>query len=74
MKLRLLVFSAGMALPVLWFLSGSREVRSAAPPPAPPAKLAHATFAGGCFWCMESPYDDDPRGLLDDRRAMRAAA
>lgn len=31
----------------------------AAPPAAPqPARtLAKATFAGGCFWCMEPPYD-----------------
>lgn len=31
---------------------------SAAPDetPAPP-KLALATFAGGCFWCMEGPFD-----------------
>ncbi|MHB0982815.1 MAG: peptide-methionine (S)-S-oxide reductase, partial [Thiobacillus sp.] len=21
------------------------------------AALAKATFAGGCFWCMEPPYD-----------------
>ncbi|MDX2217635.1 MAG: peptide-methionine (S)-S-oxide reductase MsrA [Burkholderiales bacterium] len=27
---------------------------------APPAKLAKATFAGGCFWCMEPPYDKLP--------------
>ncbi len=25
--------------------------------PAAPAALAVATFAGGCFWCMEPPYD-----------------
>ena len=23
----------------------------------PPAKTAIATFAGGCFWCMEGPFD-----------------
>jgi peptide-methionine (S)-S-oxide reductase len=23
-----------------------------------PAGLAKATFAGGCFWCMQKPYDD----------------
>jgi len=26
-------------------------------PKAPPAGSAVATFAGGCFWCMEPPYD-----------------
>ncbi len=25
--------------------------------PAQEAKLATATFAGGCFWCMEPPFD-----------------
>ncbi|TMJ27993.1 MAG: peptide-methionine (S)-S-oxide reductase MsrA [Alphaproteobacteria bacterium] len=23
----------------------------------PPPQLATATFAGGCFWCMEAPFD-----------------
>jgi peptide-methionine (S)-S-oxide reductase len=27
--------------------------------PAKPAK-AHATFAGGCFWCMEPPFEKIP--------------
>jgi peptide-methionine (S)-S-oxide reductase len=34
--------------------------RAADTPPAPsakPAVQARATFAGGCFWCMEPPYD-----------------
>jgi len=37
---------------------------AAAPPPgAEPAtgrKLDKATFAGGCFWCMEAPFDKLP--------------
>jgi peptide-methionine (S)-S-oxide reductase len=28
-------------------------------PPAP-AGLAKATFAGGCFWCMQPPFDKAP--------------
>ncbi|HYG61784.1 MAG TPA: peptide-methionine (S)-S-oxide reductase MsrA [Thermoanaerobaculia bacterium] len=28
--------------------------------PASGAKLAKATFAGGCFWCMEPPFDKLP--------------
>jgi peptide-methionine (S)-S-oxide reductase len=30
------------------------------PAPAPKAGTAVATFAGGCFWCMEPPYDKLP--------------
>jgi peptide-methionine (S)-S-oxide reductase len=33
----------------------------AAPGPAAAAgPLARATFAGGCFWCMQKPFDDLP--------------
>ncbi|HLX24558.1 MAG TPA: peptide-methionine (S)-S-oxide reductase MsrA [Usitatibacter sp.] len=32
---------------------------NAAPPAAPPGK-AVAIFAGGCFWCMEPPFDNTP--------------
>ena len=28
--------------------------------PAPKPATAKATFAGGCFWCMEPPYDKLP--------------
>jgi len=30
---------------------------SAQPAKPPPAAAAVATFAGGCFWCLEPPYD-----------------
>ncbi|HVF61949.1 MAG TPA: peptide-methionine (S)-S-oxide reductase MsrA [Thermoanaerobaculia bacterium] len=30
------------------------------PRPAAARKLAKATFAGGCFWCMEPPFDPLP--------------
>ncbi len=33
---------------------------AAAPVPPPPAGYAAATFAGGCFWCMEGPFDKLP--------------
>jgi len=32
----------------------------ATPAPAVPPGMAVATFAGGCFWCMEPPFDAVP--------------
>jgi peptide methionine sulfoxide reductase msrA/msrB len=60
MKLRLAVFSAGVTLGALWLAFSSPEARSWTPPPGDPPTLARATFAGGCFWCMEGPFDAVP--------------
>ncbi len=38
-------------------LGSGATAQALEPPPSDP-KLAIATFAGGCFWCMEPPYDE----------------
>jgi peptide-methionine (S)-S-oxide reductase len=37
--------------------AGALASRAAAPAASPAPGRAHATFAGGCFWCMEGPFD-----------------
>ena len=58
MKLRLLIFAAGLALGGL-SLFGFGDLAARGDEPAPEG-AAHATFAGGCFWCMEPPFDKIP--------------
>jgi peptide-methionine (S)-S-oxide reductase len=57
----------GLLALLLWCAQGaSAAAPPAAPAPASPSapadnhKLATATFAGGCFWCMQPPYDKLP--------------
>jgi len=57
MKLRTAVFAIGLALGALWLLGPFLPARAAAPPPA---ELARATFAGGCFWCVEESLKEIP--------------
>ena len=49
------LFIAAAAMAVL----ASATAQTAATGPAP-AGLAKATFAGGCFWCVESDFDKVP--------------
>ena len=57
MKIRTAVFSTGVALGAILFLGPYVPARAAAPPPA---TTARATFAGGCFWCMEASLEKVP--------------
>ena len=58
MKLRLLVLATGLALGGLSLLGAAGSAAESAGPA--PEGAARATFAGGCFWCMEPPFDKTP--------------
>jgi peptide-methionine (S)-S-oxide reductase len=58
MKKTLAILAVLVALGILaGSLAGSDRPAAAA---QAPGKLAKATFAGGCFWCMEPPFDKLP--------------
>lgn len=46
------------AAPLTTLMAQQTDTRLQAPRETAGAALAKATFAGGCFWCMEPPYDD----------------
>ena len=56
-KRPLLLALAAVSLLALARPGVAQPASPAAKPAAPSATHAKATFAGGCFWCMEPPYD-----------------
>lgn len=67
MSRRSLIFGLALLASVAFAAASAQnvvEVQLAEPAPAAaPAKVAVAVFGGGCFWCMEKPYDQTP-GVL----------
>ncbi len=57
-SLAILILAAAGAF-LVWTSSGGADGQDAGRAAAPPSgdHLAKATVAGGCFWCMEPPFD-----------------
>lgn len=59
----MLAAAAVLALAFVWLRGGFAGSAAAAPqqpPPGAASGLAKATFAAGCFWCVEADFDKVP--------------
>ncbi|MEM1230595.1 MAG: peptide-methionine (S)-S-oxide reductase MsrA [Pseudomonadota bacterium] len=63
-----------IASAAVWLLVGCSAEPVATPSTQElPAGYRTAVFAGGCFWCMEPPFDKQP-GVLDTRSGFAGGA
>jgi peptide-methionine (S)-S-oxide reductase len=53
----LALFLAALMLPGFALNAYSQAPKPSVPKAVPDSAYVKATFAGGCFWCMEPPYD-----------------
>lgn len=57
---RVIAVLALLTAALVGWQGGGGEAATQEAAEAPPPGLAVATFAGGCFWCMEPPFDALP--------------
>src|SRR5215217_9288591 len=57
MKALIAVAAALIATGLIAYAQTAPAPKTAAPVATPTGPTAKATFAGGCFWCMEPPFD-----------------
>jgi peptide-methionine (S)-S-oxide reductase len=60
MRNSIIVLGAVVALLISFIALRADSSSNTSAPQSAPDKLEKATFAGGCFWCMEHPFDELP--------------